>query len=237
MQDHLSHGLWRYGAERFTDELAGAINRINYNQQNQVLNAMAGLVSYLPAAQPDIYYIKEGNAVLPQKLAAAAALQAVHVGVAVQAVQLRSDRRYDVIAVQQQQATTAAGGDAEQNAEISKESYSQPQQQQQQQGTVKYGPYDAVILASPLEGSNITLQGLPEAPKGVGNRTYQTTVTTYIIGSAVNPGYFKVRLWLCACVGVCGQMVTSWLQVSRQHYPVLLDESSLMMVMVCFYCV
>lgn len=36
------HGLFSYGASRFVEELAGAINRINYNQPNEQLNALAG---------------------------------------------------------------------------------------------------------------------------------------------------------------------------------------------------
>jgi len=32
----------RYGAARFIEELAAAVNRVNYNQPNEVLNAMAG---------------------------------------------------------------------------------------------------------------------------------------------------------------------------------------------------
>jgi hypothetical protein len=34
--------MWRYGAGLFIEELAGAINRINYNQHNEQLNALAG---------------------------------------------------------------------------------------------------------------------------------------------------------------------------------------------------
>jgi hypothetical protein len=34
--------MWRYGAGLFIEEPAGAINRINYNQQNEQLNALAG---------------------------------------------------------------------------------------------------------------------------------------------------------------------------------------------------
>ncbi|WIA35625.1 hypothetical protein OEZ86_004041 [Tetradesmus obliquus] len=85
MQAHLAHGVLRYGAAAFIEELAGAVNRINYNQRNAGLNALAGLVSYLPAAQPEVYSIQEGNAALPRKLAAAAKLQALHLGTAVQA--------------------------------------------------------------------------------------------------------------------------------------------------------
>jgi hypothetical protein len=44
----------RYGFAAFVEELAGAVNRINYNQCNQGMNALAGLVSYLPAAQPEV---------------------------------------------------------------------------------------------------------------------------------------------------------------------------------------
>lgn len=53
-QAHLAHGILRYGAAAFIEELAGAVNRINYNQRNAGMNALAGLVSYLPAAQPEV---------------------------------------------------------------------------------------------------------------------------------------------------------------------------------------
>jgi hypothetical protein len=54
VQAHLGQGLLRYGAAAFIEELAGAVNRINYNQRNEGMNALAGLVSYLPAAQPEV---------------------------------------------------------------------------------------------------------------------------------------------------------------------------------------
>jgi hypothetical protein len=56
-QAHLRRGLFRYGAGAFIEELAGAVNRINYDQANQGMNALAGLVSYLPAAQPDVSHL------------------------------------------------------------------------------------------------------------------------------------------------------------------------------------
>lgn len=41
-QQHLTHGAFSYGAGPFIEELSGAINRINYNQNNTQLNALAG---------------------------------------------------------------------------------------------------------------------------------------------------------------------------------------------------
>lgn len=46
-QEHLSRGPLRYGAGLFIEELAGAINRINYNQNNSQLNALAGVLLLL----------------------------------------------------------------------------------------------------------------------------------------------------------------------------------------------
>lgn len=33
---------WRWGSATFLEELVGAVNRINYNQRNEQLNALAG---------------------------------------------------------------------------------------------------------------------------------------------------------------------------------------------------
>jgi len=95
----------------------------------------AGLVSYLPAADPQVFSIKEGNAALPQKLLQAAQLQEFHVGVTVQSIAKDDSGKFLVT--------------AEPNA-------GQPEQ---------YGPFDSVIIAAPLEASRLTLAGLDPQPE------------------------------------------------------------------------
>ncbi|KAF8056474.1 PCYOX1 [Scenedesmus sp. PABB004] len=170
LADALSRWPWRWwpggGAARFAAELAGAVSRINYNQANEQLNAMAGLVSYLPAAAPEVYAIKEGNSALPAALVAAAGLEALHLRAAVAAV-----RREPGGAFSLDVNVSAPDGGALQQ--------------------MTAGPFDAVVLATPLEGSGIALQGLPRPP-ALPRRTYQTTVTTFVVGDALRPAFFNV---------------------------------------------
>lgn len=42
MQELLKGYWWSWGAKPFAEELMGAINRCNYNQKNQDMNAFAG---------------------------------------------------------------------------------------------------------------------------------------------------------------------------------------------------
>ena len=51
------------------------------------------------------------------------------------------------------------------------------------------GPYDAVIIAAPLEHSDITFEEIDIAHRP--ERSYQETVTTYVTGT-LRPGYFGV---------------------------------------------
>ena len=51
------------------------------------------------------------------------------------------------------------------------------------------GPYDAVIIAAPLEQSEIEFDGIDVARRP--KRTYQETVTTYVTGT-LRPSYFGV---------------------------------------------
>ena len=52
---------------------------------------------------------------------------------------------------------------------------------------VVHGPYDAVVVAAPLEQANITFKGiqLPHMPP----RKYQSTISTFIRGK-LDPKYF-----------------------------------------------
>ena len=48
-------------SSRFAKEIVASASKVNYNQENIELNALAGLVSLLPATDPRIFRIKEGN--------------------------------------------------------------------------------------------------------------------------------------------------------------------------------
>jgi len=166
------------------------------------ISGHAGLVSYLPAAEPEVYSIKQGNSALSRRLAAAAELDALHLATAVLAVS------------ELPAAEHSAGAPVRQyNLTVRKASSAT--------GDLAHiGPYDAVLLATPLEYSDIQLQlidedgqlpmtGQPSSvdPQKIHNefqqidaeglgahfaaRQYQTTVTSFVVGE-LNPSYFKV---------------------------------------------
>jgi hypothetical protein len=144
-----------------------------------------------------VYSIQEGNAALPRKLTAAAKLQAVHLGTAIQAVQRDTPtEQYNLKAVQHTGSTQLKSAEAETADQQGLESKQQMQQQKVEQhadnDSVEFGPYDGVVLATPLEGSTIDLQGVLPPGTVLPAREYQNTVTTYVTG-AVDPAYFKVR--------------------------------------------
>jgi hypothetical protein len=153
-----------------------------------------------------VYSIQEGNAALPRKLAAAAKLPALHLGTAVQAIQRdTASGQYTLLAVQQPAGTASdSASNADQSKsvtakhtekELTNQQDQQTKQQQQQTGKLsitEFGPFDGVVLATPLEGSAIELQEVLPPGDVLPKREYQSTVTTYVTG-ALNPSYFKVR--------------------------------------------
>lgn len=128
-------GIWKPGAERFANELAGAVDRVNYNQAISTMNAMAALVSYLPAADPSLVSIQGGNSLLPLRLLEHAERDGrarVRLGAGVTEVTRLGDGRYQL------NVTGDTGPPA---------------------------VFDAVIIAAPLEGSGIRLSGLSPPPR------------------------------------------------------------------------
>lgn len=115
-------------------------------------------------------------------LAAASNLQAVHVGVAVQAVQREGDGRYTLLAVKTTLASKGSTGSTDSTGSADFE-----------QEPTAFGPFDGVVLATPLENSGIELRDILPPGSALPQRSYQTTVTSYITG-ALNPKYFKVVL-------------------------------------------
>jgi hypothetical protein len=155
-----------------------------------------------------VYSIQEGNAALSRKLAAAAKLQALHLGTAVQAVQRDATTgQYSLTAVQPATHKSSADRDSVSNtgdgsaAQMGATSHqfnidhirqSEPLADVSDSPAV-FGPFDGVVLATPLEGSDIELQGVLPAGSALPKREYQSTVTTYVTG-VLNPSYFKVKM-------------------------------------------
>lgn len=146
----------------------------------------AGLVSYLPAADPRVYSIGEGNVALPNKLVQAAQLQGLHVGIDITSITLdNATGLYTILAAKAPAAAVdgALGGLSTQSATSAGSALDESQQAQQ-----KFGPFDAVILAAPLEGSGLVLQGLSPEPQ-LPPRTYQQTTTSFVTGY-LDAGFF-----------------------------------------------
>ncbi len=121
-----------------------------------------GMVALLPATDPGVWRIRGGNGRLPPAVLCAANAT-VRCPVAVSAVQRLEDGRFQLdLASQQGQA-------AEQDKT---QRQGRPAVQQGAEG-----PFDAVILATPLEGSGISLEGLPDKPL-IPARKYQKARAT-----------------------------------------------------------
>jgi hypothetical protein len=145
----------------------------------------AGLVSFLPAAEPLVYSVKEGNAQVAARFAAAAQLEALHLGTEVDVIRALPSGTWELVVSPASSSGAAA------------------QQEVQQE---VHGPYDAVILAAPLMGSRLKFEGFTLPP--ITPRQYQSTVTTYVAG-VLDPAYFQVGQRVCAsnywaCRGAAG---------------------------------
>lgn len=108
-------------------------------------------MALLPATDSGVWRIRGGNSRLPPAVLRAANAS-VHCPAGVTAVRRLEDGRFQLeLAASPQEGAAAQGGAA----------------QQQQAAAARRDaeePFDAVILATPLEGSGISLEGLPEKP-------------------------------------------------------------------------
>ena len=175
----------------------------NYNQGNRQLNALAGLVSLLPATHPSVLRLRGGNAQLPPRLLLAANAT-LHWPAAVTAIVAAPDGQQGfmlevggggnsggdtTVAAAAAAAAVGVGGAASvrrqhgggQRLPLTHGPISQEQLQ---------GPFDAVIIAAPLTGSGLTFRGLRDVPT-IPGRNYQQTTTTIVHGS-VRSSYFGV---------------------------------------------
>ncbi|GAX76995.1 hypothetical protein CEUSTIGMA_g4442.t1 [Chlamydomonas eustigma] len=139
-KEYLSSQWWSWGAVAFIRELVGAVNRCNYNQRNEGLNALAGLVSFLPESVGEVWAVASGNEGIPKGLLNRSK-PFLRLGEAVTRIKVApfqpevpgstSSLRHGFTLYTKVQ--TDATNDVR-----------------------EYGPYHAVILASPLEVADIT---------------------------------------------------------------------------------
>lgn len=135
-----------------------------------------------------MYSIAEGNAALPNKLIEAAKLQGLHLGGSVTSITLDDSSGQYTVAVQPPAASmsstagtpadAAKGLELQPSGEGSQRDIRPDQHSLEQQ---EYGPFDAVIIATPLEDSGIALQGLNPEPQ-LPARSYQRTTTSFVTG-------------------------------------------------------
>jgi prenylcysteine oxidase/farnesylcysteine lyase len=177
----------------FASEFVSAASLVNYNQANINLNALAGLVSLLPAVDSRLYSIKEGN----QKLAEGtfhAAGATVYLNSAV----------CEISAVDGGSGGGAKSKGEGENQGNRKFKITVAGCEESSSNSTCGSLYDAVIIATPFQnhpssgnnsakgatgdgGSflNITGVTLPTIPK----REYQKTVVTIVKG-AIRPTFF-----------------------------------------------
>lgn len=155
-------------SRRFASEFIAAVNRVNYNQDN-TLNALAGMVSMLPAMDPRVFKIKGGNEQLPQRLLQGAGVHLKR-GWSVEEVRSAKGCRFELHAKYRGHRS----GD-------SLASKKMPWEQ------VVSGPYEAVVVATPLEHSHLRFYGVNVRRPPM--RTFQRVVTTFVVG-CLRASYF-----------------------------------------------
>uniref|UniRef100_A0A1D1ZW00 Prenylcysteine lyase domain-containing protein n=1 Tax=Auxenochlorella protothecoides TaxID=3075 RepID=A0A1D1ZW00_AUXPR len=157
----LGEGGW--GTDLFKTEVVGAITRGAYGQTSLQLNALSGAAALLAVTDPGGFSIEGGFPGLASALLDSANAS-LHLGAEVRSIARSpgSDR------LQLAWADAAAGG----GAAIAAQS----------------GDFDGIILAAPLEGSQLDLAGVPDlAPRFP--RSFVSTVTTLVRGR-VRASYF-----------------------------------------------
>lgn len=177
-KEYIVDEMGSYGS--FASEFVTAAGLVNYNQNTLELNALAGLVSLLPATDPRLFRVDQGN----EKLAARI-LQHVNATLNLNATVT--------------QITKSPNGGFNLTVEGCSAGpwttgRSNPGGGETKAGScgaanvgVAFAVYDAVIIATPLENSRIEFEGinLPRIPR----REYQQVVVTIVKGS-VRPTFF-----------------------------------------------
>ncbi|PNH12489.1 Farnesylcysteine lyase [Tetrabaena socialis] len=181
--DYMQEWLVRlWGGAAFAEEVAGAVNRCNYNQGNSQLNALAGLVSYGPAAYGSVWSIQGGNRQLVSALLAESGADIIK-SARVTAVRRTEGGRQFTLDVCAEPTAGGAGGpggavggsETEVGAQAAEAEAAveaaegveaveaggpralMPGVESVEVAAAEYGPYDAVVIAAPLLGSGITI--------------------------------------------------------------------------------
>ncbi|KAL4428033.1 hypothetical protein ABPG75_002122 [Micractinium tetrahymenae] len=197
-------------ADLLAAELIGGVNRCNYNQANLELNALAGMVSMLPATEPSVFRIKGGNGLLPPALLAAANAS-VRWPLPVGVVRRLDDWCFALHAApvptaaepQQGPAEKQAGrqqGDQPPGSQAAPDADAEPVGQ-------PLGTFDAVIIATPLESSGLALAGFE--PPHIPARKYRQTVSTFVRG-VVRASYFGLHEMAYSAVLVADGAGVPW---------------------------
>ncbi|KXZ56140.1 hypothetical protein GPECTOR_1g119 [Gonium pectorale] len=222
MQDWLvrPRRWWLWGGGPFSDEVAGAINRCNYNQHNEQLNALAGLVSYGPAAYGNVWQIVGGNRQLVSGLLAESGAT-VHTAARVTRVARLADGKYLLAVTTGRPGSGDSGG-----GDVAREDGAraggggseaargqQPAERAPAQGGVEEMGYTQadtgasegtdVREASTEELGSAAASGSADADAGADCggasgaassllQPYQVTVTTLVAAAGLRPEYFGV---------------------------------------------
>ena len=206
-----------HGYGMFAAEVVAAASRVNYNQENVELNALAGLVSLLPVVDSRVFTIREGNQRLAERVLLDASGASVHLNSPVAAI----------TGVHPALSRTPGGGgggrdalmmssdDDDEDDTVKKykitllsrtESSQQEGEAQNRRSTLLTGGvvensqneigdeeeeeevlYDVVIVAAPLTGSGIVFNGV-ELPTLPKTRGQETVVT--IVKGVLRPTFF-----------------------------------------------
>lgn len=155
---------------RFAAEMVAAASLANYGQLNIDLNAFAGLVSLLPATDPRVFRIVQGNERLVEATLEAACAT-VHLHTRVAEIAATGDGTYHLTIETDEIIDSGGRRDGRSSNRVFKAE----------------GPYDAVIIAAPLDLSSLSVSGidLPVIPR----RSYHRTITTVIRG-VLRPTFF-----------------------------------------------
>jgi hypothetical protein len=175
MQDVVRWGVWPWRHICCTITPAGPPRDRRPATQPQARHVTAAA----PRLHPQVYSVKEGNAALASRLLAAAGAQ-LHRSWAVASVG-RDPRGGYQLRMRRPPGAAGSSGAGQARAEA--------------QGGAEEpevaGPFDAVLVAAPLETSGLDVSEV--AVQQVPARRYQTTVTTMVEADGLDAAYFGVR--------------------------------------------
>ncbi|KAG2497883.1 hypothetical protein HYH03_004149 [Edaphochlamys debaryana] len=178
MEEWLIQPPWLFGGPAFCNEVAGAVNRCNYNQNNEHMNALACLVSFGPAAYGKTYQIVGGNRQLVTGLLAASGARLLlghkvasvrHDNVTGQYwlhVRTSSTPEHSTAEAREGGLDPAVGGVGTTARDLRQAAGDEVDarwldgadpEDRRLEDIQELGPYDAVVLATPLTGSDIRL--------------------------------------------------------------------------------